>query len=102
MTEPRFIACPYCDGQGGADVFTGVNPRDGSDQGYYERCEHCLGSGEIEGEAEPITLEDLDEIAPPQPTGPTDALLAGAVSALFALPIFIWLLDVLPTTPIPQ
>jgi len=94
--DPRFIECPWCDGQGGADVFTGIDPRDGSDQGYYERCEHCDGTGTVEGEALLLEEVDLDE------AWPADHFVAGAIATLIALPIFIGLLDVLPTTPIPQ
>jgi len=102
MTEPRFLECPWCDGQGGADVFTGVDPRDGSDQGYYERCEHCDGTGTVEGEAVPIALEDLDEIAPPQPTGPTDALLASAIAGLLFASIIVLGLNFLPGGGMPS
>lgn len=51
MSDPRFIECPYCNGEGVADP-------DYSNA----RCRECDGTGSIEAEAEPITLDDLDEV----------------------------------------
>lgn len=64
MTEPRLIACRACDGQGRWEVYTGGwDQQDGSPLGYEETCEVCGGSGGEEIEPDPITMDDLDEIA---------------------------------------
>jgi DnaJ-class molecular chaperone len=49
MTDPRFIECSGCNGDG---------------ESKYGLCRYCAGSGVEEIEVEPITLEDLEEQCP--------------------------------------
>lgn len=62
---PILIECPCCSGECRFEVWTGYDPRDGSPTGYYETCDECKGTGGIEIEPEPITLDDLDKMCFP-------------------------------------
>lgn len=47
--------CPYCGDEGG------FSWEDGE---HYEPCPECGGSGYVEGEPEPLSIDDLDMRAP--------------------------------------
>lgn len=55
------IECPSCEGDRGHEVPTHINRRDGSIDGYWERCPTCRGKGEIEVEVCLIDQDDLEE-----------------------------------------
>lgn len=57
--ETRMIACPECGGDRGWEVLTHYDPRDGDPKGYWQHCEVCEATGEIEIEVEPVTMEDI-------------------------------------------
>lgn len=59
-TEMRIVECPCCGGDGGAEIWSGYDPRDGQATGYWRTCECCEGRREVEVEVEPIEMEDLD------------------------------------------
>ncbi len=48
--DTRFVPCPACEGEGLIR--------------HGWRCEECNGTGEVEETAQPVTLEDLDQIPP--------------------------------------
>jgi hypothetical protein len=56
------VECPCCGGEGEIIYDTGINYRDGSIMEHGYRCEECNGRGGVWIEAQPITIEDLDEI----------------------------------------
>jgi len=56
--DPIFIPCPCCDGSAEELHFAGMS-YDGPDV-WAVPCRECDGTGRVEHEAEPITLEDLD------------------------------------------
>ena len=56
----RQIECPFCGGARGYEYWTGYDPRNGEPTGYWVACEPCHGTGEIEVEDEPRTLEDIE------------------------------------------
>lgn len=58
--EIRMIECPGCNGEGGQNVLTGLDHRNGDPQGYWVTCEVCEGCREIKVEVQPIEMEDLD------------------------------------------
>ena len=64
--DTRIVPCSSCGGDGGHEVLTGYDPRDGSPLGWWERCQTCKGTGDEEIEGQPLELEDLDEIPPPE------------------------------------
>jgi hypothetical protein len=55
------VSCPECNGDSGWEVITGYSSRDGEPTGYWEECPCCEGRGGGWIDAEPRTLEDLDD-----------------------------------------
>lgn len=53
LTRPVFVVCRMCGGEGSV-----------STEGYCPEyfCTECSGTGAVEEEAQPITLDDLDEM----------------------------------------
>jgi hypothetical protein len=64
MPDIRIITCPDCLGDGGWEILTGMDDRNGEPRGYWRGCEACEGCGEIEVEVEVVTAEDLDDGPP--------------------------------------
>lgn len=60
--EPIAIPCPHCAGDGGFEVWTGYDPRDGSPTGYTTECSYCGGTGDDFAEVLPIDDTDLDRL----------------------------------------
>jgi DnaJ-class molecular chaperone len=55
------VACPACHGDGGHEHVTGFDPFNGSERVRFTRCDVCDGSGSVEEEVQPRTLEDLEQ-----------------------------------------
>jgi hypothetical protein len=63
MPDVRIIACPSCDGDRGWESAPyGIDYNDGSLLTSWIKCNECDGTGEVEIEVEPITLNDLIEL----------------------------------------
>lgn len=63
MGDVRIIICPACGGEGIWDVPTGhYSHLNGALITETRFCRECGGSGQVEVEVEPITVEDLAEI----------------------------------------
>lgn len=56
--DQRIKACPECNGDGCFDEAYFRN--DHSVGNRHSECSYCDGTGEVEIEVEPITLEDLE------------------------------------------
>lgn len=54
-------ACPACNGEGGHSWPVDINRFDGSVIERTAMCEECQGSGSVEVEPEPRTLNDLEQ-----------------------------------------
>lgn len=61
--EPMVVDCPACGGDGGGEVWTGYDPRDGSATGYWQNCATCDGAREVEIIPEVAGPDDLMEPA---------------------------------------
>lgn len=69
MADPIFVPCPMCHGSAVIVVPSrqthskwDVDPPE-----YYneeDECPECGGTGEVETEGDPITLEELDQACP--------------------------------------
>lgn len=56
------VACPACHGDGGHEHFTGgYNHYNGEPHTRWTRCDACEGSGSVEEEVQPRTLDDLEQ-----------------------------------------
>jgi hypothetical protein len=64
LDDERTEACPGCGGDGGHEVWTHYDPRDGSPLGYWQPCRLCDATGDFVAEMHPIVLSDLDEFVP--------------------------------------
>ena len=60
--DTRIIPCQRCGGDGGHEIWTGYDPRNGDAIGHWQKCSLCDGTGDNEIELEPIEEEDLDEM----------------------------------------
>jgi hypothetical protein len=58
----RVDCCPDCGGDGGFEVVTGVDYRDGSPLGYLAECTTCCGKGEATFPVFPIDEFDLADM----------------------------------------
>jgi hypothetical protein len=56
------VACPACQGEGGHEHVTGFDYVDGSERVRFTRCDVCEGTGSVEEEVQPRTLDDLEQI----------------------------------------
>jgi hypothetical protein len=56
-------SCDDCGGEGGWEVVTHNSKEDGASGGYWATCPSCEGRGGGFIDAQPRTLEDLDDIA---------------------------------------
>lgn len=61
--DTRFGDCPSCGGDCQFEHLTGYDPRDGSPTGWIEKCDWCDGTGVAAIPTEPLSQEDLDEMA---------------------------------------
>ena len=81
MTDIRVVSevCVGCDGEGRFNVLTGYDPRDDSPMGYTLGCDACGGAGgfETQVEFEPVTADDLDEVAGGDPADHWPGCLPG-------------------------
>jgi hypothetical protein len=59
MTCTRIIPCEECGGDGGFTEPVSLNPFTGRIKEKTYRCLTCNGTGEMEIELQPITIEDL-------------------------------------------
>lgn len=63
--EPRtrIVECLACEGEGRIEHsgYYGFDRETGTPLVHYSACECCNGTGGVEVELEPITLEDLEE-----------------------------------------
>ncbi len=55
------VACPACHGDGGHSYPVDINRFDGSVIERTTLCETCQGSGSVEEEVQPRTLNDLEQ-----------------------------------------
>ena len=62
--EERVEPCSACGGDGGHEVWTHYDPRDGSPLGYWQPCRLCDATGDFVAEMHPVVLSDLDEMDP--------------------------------------
>lgn len=60
--DVRVEACSGCGGDGGHEVWTHYDPRDGSPLGYWQTCRDCDGSGDELIHVQPISFNDLSFI----------------------------------------
>jgi hypothetical protein len=62
MTDTRIVTCDACNGDGGWESSpTGYNHVNGMPTTHWIACRLCDGKGEAEIEAEPRTLDDMEE-----------------------------------------
>jgi hypothetical protein len=59
--ETRVLDCPHCDG-GFIYYEDGIDRFDGSVRERRHRCAHCNGSGKVEVEPQPMTLDEALEL----------------------------------------
>lgn len=55
------VACPACHGEGGHSYPVDINRFDGSVIEHTSMCLECQGSGSVEEEVQPRTLDDLEQ-----------------------------------------
>lgn len=64
--EPRFVVCPECDGSGVVPGYGVVVYERGCGFSHVEdneeRCPECQGTGEVERDVRPLTLEEALEL----------------------------------------
>lgn len=61
--ETRVVVCWACNGDGGGETTPcGVDTTTGVPISHWVACNVCDGHGEFEIEAQPITLDDLEDM----------------------------------------
>lgn len=93
-STPRLVACPTCRSEG----FIEHGHPNAPHPDWVEPCPTCDGDGCIEIEAEPITVDDLDDMS----GDATTQLLSGSITGIMFVAIVVAMFAVLPMAEWPQ